>query len=191
MPRLHKKMKKGRPYYYVREMARIDGKPKVTNQVYLGSPERIMSLATGAESALEKIQVQEFGALWLANLIDQDVGIAQIVDAVYDADLKGYFDSIPHDKLMACLRMRIVDRSVLDLIRMWLRSPVVETSQEKGEPSRTFRPKQGTPQGGVISPLLANIYLHWFDKAFCNANGPVQWAGNPPAWPEPAWPPGR
>ena len=82
MPHLHKKMKKGRPYYYVREMARIDGKPKVTNQVYLGSPERIMSLATGAESALEKIQVQEYGALWLANLIDQDVGIAQIVDEV-------------------------------------------------------------------------------------------------------------
>ncbi|TVQ98335.1 MAG: IS1634 family transposase [Desulfovibrionales bacterium] len=80
MAHLHKKMKKGRPYYYVREMARIDGKPKVTNQVYLGSPERIMALAKGTQSALEKIQVQEFGALWLADLIDQDVGITQIVD---------------------------------------------------------------------------------------------------------------
>ena len=80
MAHLHKKMKKGRPYYYVREMARVDGKPKVTNQVYLGSPERIMALAKGSGSSLKKIQVQEFGALWLANLIDQDVGIAQIVD---------------------------------------------------------------------------------------------------------------
>jgi RNA-directed DNA polymerase len=48
---------------------------------------------------------------------------------VYDADLEGYFDSIPHDKLMACLRMRVVDGSVLRLIKQWLKAPVVETEQ--------------------------------------------------------------
>jgi RNA-directed DNA polymerase len=96
--------------------------------------------------------------------------------AVYDADLKGYFDSIPHDKLMACLRMRIVDRSVLGLIRMWLQAPVVEPPQVQGGKSSIQRPKQGTPQGGVISPLLANIYLHWFDKVFCSSSGPASWA---------------
>jgi RNA-directed DNA polymerase len=90
--------------------------------------------------------------------------------AVYDADLKGYFDSIPHDKLMACLRMRITDRSVLQLIRMWLECPVVEGGGSSGEPEKWSRAGKGTPQGGVISPLLSNLYLHWFDKVFCRSS---------------------
>ena len=94
--------------------------------------------------------------------------------AVYDADLEGYFDSIPHDKLMACLRMRVVDGSVLRLIKQWLKAPVVETGQ--GGKTKVKRNEKGTPQGGVISPLLANIYLHWFDSVFCRADGPGQWA---------------
>jgi RNA-directed DNA polymerase len=102
--------------------------------------------------------------------------------AIYDADLAGYFDSIPHDKLMACLEHRISDRQVLKLIRMWLTAPVVETPRTgggiggggTGGPGRRCR--QGTPQGGVISPLLANVYLHWFDKVFHRASGPGQWA---------------
>jgi len=92
--------------------------------------------------------------------------------AVYDADLKGYFDSIPHDKLMRCVEMRISDRSVLNLIRMWLRAPVQEG---KNLPTRKHG-RTGTPQGGVISPLLANIYLHWLDKKFSMEDGPAQFA---------------
>ena len=96
--------------------------------------------------------------------------------AVYDADLKGYFDSIPRGKLMACLRMRISDRSVLKLIRMWLEAVVVERPDQPGGRPRAWRSRQGTPQGGVISPLLANLYLHWFDWAFHHPSGPVRWA---------------
>jgi len=106
---------------------------------------------------------------------------------VYDADMKGYFDSIPHDKLMACLQMRIADRSVLKLIRMWLKAPVVEPPESKGGgkrrkgrdrpgQGRKTYPRKGCPQGGVVSPLLANLYLHWFDKVFHKPDGPAIWA---------------
>jgi RNA-directed DNA polymerase len=94
--------------------------------------------------------------------------------AVYDADLKGYFDSIPHSQLLACLRARIVDRSVLRLIRMWLEAPVVERNEGQGGGSKWSRPKKGTPQGGVASPLLANLYLHWFDALFHGPQGPAR-----------------
>ena len=93
---------------------------------------------------------------------------------VYDADLKGYFDTIPHDKLMAALEHRISDRSVLTLFRMWLQSPIEETD-ERGRTTR-HRPTAGTPQGGVISPLLANLYLHWFEVLFYRSDGPAHWA---------------
>ena len=90
---------------------------------------------------------------------------------IYDADLKGYFDTIPHDKLMACAGMRVTDRSVLGLLRQWLRAPIIERREEPPKANR-----EGTPQGGVISPLLANLYLHWFDKKFHANDGPRKWA---------------
>jgi len=95
--------------------------------------------------------------------------------AVYDADLASYFDTIPHDKLLACVRMRVVDGSVLGLIRQWLNAPVVEPSRE-GKAPNVHRNDRGTPQGGVLSPLLANIYLHWFDHLFEREDGPAHWA---------------
>jgi RNA-directed DNA polymerase len=82
--------------------------------------------------------------------------------SVFDADLKGYFDWIPHDQLLKCVEMRVVDRSVLHLTRLWLKAPVVEPPEKPGDKPTVRRNESGTPQGGVISPLLANIYLHWF-----------------------------
>ena len=94
--------------------------------------------------------------------------------AIYDADLAAYFDSIPHDQLMQCVARRVADRSVLRLLRQWLSAPVEERDDD-GRPRRR-RPTQGTPQGGVISPLLANLYLHWFDVRFHRREGPAGWA---------------
>ena len=83
---------------------------------------------------------------------------------VVDADLSGYFDSIPHAELMKSLSRRISDRHLLGLIKMWLVAPVEETD-ERGRTRRTTRNKdegRGSPQGSPLSPLLANLYMRRF-----------------------------
>jgi RNA-directed DNA polymerase len=86
---------------------------------------------------------------------------------VLDADLTAYFDSIPHDQLLAAVARRIADRHILRLLTDWLRAPVVvERDDGKRETRGGKRTRHGTPQGGVISPLLANVYLHAFDTAW-------------------------
>jgi group II intron reverse transcriptase/maturase len=79
---------------------------------------------------------------------------------VYDADLSNYFDTIPHDKLKVALEERIADKRVLRLINKWLKAPIYEDGQYKGGKKN----KEGVPQGGVISPLLSNLYLHLLDR---------------------------
>jgi RNA-directed DNA polymerase len=81
--------------------------------------------------------------------------------SVIDADISKYFDTIPHDKLMQLVAKRIVDKNILNLIRMWLNAPVAE-EHEDGKKEYKGNDK-GTLQGGVISPLLANIYLNVLD----------------------------
>ena len=85
---------------------------------------------------------------------------------VVDADLSKYFDTIPHQALMQCVSRRIVDHNVLRLIKLWLKTPVVH-DDGKGRGGRIKGGRKstcGTPQGGVISPLLANVYMNRFLK---------------------------
>jgi len=84
---------------------------------------------------------------------------------VVDADLSKYFDTIPHTELLQSLARRIVDRNVLRLIKMWLKAPV-EERDENGKRRMTGgrRSRCGTPQGGIVSPMLANLYMNRFLK---------------------------
>jgi RNA-directed DNA polymerase len=81
---------------------------------------------------------------------------------VIDADLSGYFDSIPHRELLRLVARRVSDGGILALIKAWLRAPIVERDPDTGRPTITGN-RRGTPQGGVISPLLANLYLNRLD----------------------------
>ena len=81
---------------------------------------------------------------------------------IIDADVESYFDSIPHDRLMKAVAERVVDGAMLALVKRFLEAPIVD-ERDGGGPRKN---RQGTPQGGTISPLLANIYLHLVDRNF-------------------------
>ena len=111
----------------------------------------------------------ERGALRAVQEVHQE--LRQRRTQVVDADLSKYFDTIPHAELMTCLARRIADSAMLHLIKMWLKVPV-EERDEQGRPrySGGKSSKCGTPQGGVISPLLANIYINRMLKAFSKSD---------------------
>lgn len=148
--------------------------PKEVDQKGRVIKTRPLGIPTVRDRIVQQAVVQVIGPIFEADFCDCNCGyrpersthtaIAQIrrhyeegYQWVVDADIQGFFDALNHELLMRFVRERIVDGSVLGLIRAWLKAGVMEDMKLKTVTT-------GSPQGGVISPLLANIYLHQFDR---------------------------
>jgi RNA-directed DNA polymerase len=114
------------------------------------------------------LQPEQYAYRQGRNALDAIVQVQALLNdghtEIVDADLSGYFDNIPHAELMKSVARRISDRQLLALIKSWLEAPVEEYG-DRGDKRRTTRNKdegRGTPQGGVLSPLLANLYMRRF-----------------------------
>ena len=148
--------KDGAPIFPPSYSFRLIGEVKKVNpQVIIEKSKTNKGLLTAAQD------IEKYPAMAEGNFIIHKAKVE-----VFDVDLSGYFDTIPHNKLMILLKERISDPRVLNLIVMWLKCPIIEVD-ERGK-QRVFGGKKnkiGTPQGGVISPLLANIYLNLLARA--------------------------
>jgi RNA-directed DNA polymerase len=143
--------------------------------------QRPLGIPTIRDRVVQMAVVLVIGPIFEADLLPQQYGFRPGLDAkmavrrvfwhvtqhwrqeVVDADLRDYFTSIPHTPLMRSLERRIADGRVLKTIKQWLTAPVVENiSGRRVQTAEARRKKRGTPQGGVISPLLANLYFRRF-----------------------------
>ena len=133
-----------------------------------------------ARSILEAIYEEDFlecnmgyrpgrGAQQLVKNLQHDLYCGKRINCVVEADIRSFFDKIDHDWLVRMLEKRINDRAMIRLIRKWLRAGILE------EDGAIIHPATGSPQGGIISPMLANVYLHyaldlWVQKRFARGN---------------------
>jgi len=148
--------------------------------------QRPLGIPTIRDRVVQMAMLIVLAPIFEADLCDEQYGFRKGVDAkmairrayfhvteralieVVDADLSDYFNTIPHGTLMRCVSRRITDGQVLSVLKQWLRAPVVELADD-GKERRTTEAadkNRGTPQGGVISPLLANLYFRRFVLAW-------------------------
>jgi transposase len=125
MAHFHVKKKKGRPYLYVREVARVDGKPRIVSQVYIGTPNRVAAMARGQEQEDIKLQVEEFGALWLAQQMDQEIDLAGIVDSVVPAGARETGPTVG-EYFLYCVWNRMIEAVSKRRLADWYRRTAIQ-----------------------------------------------------------------
>ena len=125
MAHFHIKTKKGRPYLYVREIARVNGKPKVVSQVYIGSPQRVAALTQGPDSDVVALKVEQFGAIWLACQIDRDVNLCKIIDDIVPPAQRETGPSVG-EYFLYCILNRMVEAVSKNKLASWYLSTAIQ-----------------------------------------------------------------
>lgn len=125
MAHFHIKKKKGRPYLYVREIARVNGKPKVISQVYIGSPEKTAELAIGKEQDIMTLKAEEFGALWLAQQIDKEIDLCAIIDGTVDRADREKGPTVG-EYFLYCVWNRMVEAVSKNMLARWYQRTAIQ-----------------------------------------------------------------
>ncbi len=119
------KTKKGRPYLYVREIARVNGRPKVISQTYIGSPEKVAGLARGQGADVVTLKVEEFGALWLSCEIDSEIDLCGLIDHIVPRADRETGPSIG-EYFLYCVLNRMVQAVSKNKLASWYRSTAIQ-----------------------------------------------------------------
>jgi len=172
MAHFHIKKKNGRPYLYVREIARVGGKPKVVSQVYLGSPEKVLTLASGQTQDLSTLKVEEFGALWLAGEIDRNIDLCSIVDAVVPREEKETGPSVG-EYFIYCVMNRMVEAVSKNRLAEWYKGTAIQQLRpvDLGElTSQRYREKWDRVSDKALQKISEEFLRRVWDRELPSAD---------------------